>query len=211
LNLKTVAGFFPVVILAVLVSVHFFDGWIALQAQELLKSGVFLEENTADIPDVLFLLSWSGSCLLLGNYFILQRKGISNENTRFFLLAGYAIPCAYFLKWIFKLVFGRTNTRVWLENRVNDGFHWFHGGGDYSGFPSGHMAVFTAFFAAIWLFYPRCRSLSISLSLVLAVALIATDYHFLSDVVAGAYLGLIATCITKVCIERITRRQPHIL
>lgn len=63
------------------------------------------------------------------------------------------------------------------------------------------MTVFSAFFAAIWFFYPRYRSISIGLGLVLAVALVATDYHFLSDVIAGAYLGLIATCLSRICFE----------
>lgn len=203
LNLKTVAGLFPVVTLAVLVSVYFLDAWIALEAMALLKSSVFLQNTTSDIPDVLFLLVCSGSCLLLGNYLILRHRGTINENTRFSLLAGYSIPFAYFLKWILKLVFGRTNSRAWLENRVSDSFHWFHGGGNFSGFPSGHMTVFAAFFSAVWLFYPRYRSVCVGLSLVLAVALVVTDYHFLSDVIAGAYLGLIATCLTRACIDNI--------
>lgn len=169
----------------------------------LLQSSSFLQDTTSDIPDVLFLLVCAGTGLLLGNYFILKKRGIINENTRFSRLAGYAIPFAYFIKWIFKLVFGRTGTRAWLENRASDGFHWFHSGSDYSGFPSGHMTVFTALFSAVWLFYPRYRSACIGLSLGLAAAMIITDYHFLSDVIAGAYLGLLATSITRACNKEI--------
>lgn len=192
---------FPLVVLAVLVSLRFLDAWIALGAMELLKSSDLLQISTSDIPDVLFLLVCFGSGLLWGNYLILRNKGIINEQTRFFQLAGSAVPLAYFLKWIFKYVFGRINTRAWLANQVSADFHWFHGGGEYSSFPSGHMTVFSAFFAAIWFFYPRYRSISIGLGLVLAVALVATDYHFLSDVIAGAYLGLIATCLSRICFE----------
>ena len=169
----------------------------------LLNSGELLQRSTSDIPDVLFLLVCIGSGLLLGNYFILSYKGVNSENKQFSLLAGIAIPLAFFLKWVFKVVFGRTNTRVWLANRTSDDFHWFHGGGEYGGFPSGHMMVFSAFFAAIWLFYPRYRFISLGLALILALALIITDYHFLSDVIAGAYLGLLATCITRACIDKI--------
>lgn len=193
------AGCFPFVTLAVLISVYFLDTRIALGVKELLKSGLFLRKNPVDVPDILSLLVWSGSGLLLGNSFILRKNGISNENSRFSLLAGYAIPFAFFLKWIFKFVFGRTNTRVWLQNQAPDGFHWFHGANVYSGFPSGHMAVFTAFFTAIWLFYPRYRSVCIGLTLLLSIALIATGYHFLSDIIAGAYLGVLATCATRAC------------
>jgi len=203
INPKIVAWCFPPVVLAILVSWRFLDAWIALAAMKLLKSSYLLQISTSDIPDVLFLLVCFGSGLLWGNYLTLRHRGIINEQTRFSQLAGSAVPLAYFLKWIFKLVFGRINTRVWLENRVSDDFHWFHGGGIYSGFPSGHMTVFTAFFAAIWLIYPRYRPISFGLLLVLAVALIGTDYHFLSDVIAGAYLGLVATCLSRICFEKI--------
>ena len=202
MNLKTAAWCLPLVVLASMFSMRFLDGWIALGVMELLKSSVLLKKSTSDIPDILFLLVCTGSGLLLGRYLILRHSWVINRNLHFSLLAGIAIICAYVLKWVFKLVFGRINTRVWLESRVSDGFHWFQGGGDYSGFPSGHMTVLTAFFAAVWLFYPRYRSISIGLTLVLAVALIVTDYHFLSDVIAGAYLGLIATCLTRACIEK---------
>lgn len=198
---------FPLIVLAVLFSYHFLDARIALLAMGLLKSGDFLQAVTADIPDVLFLLVFFGSGLLWGNYLGHRRRGISNTQTRFFLLAGSAVPLAYFLKWLFKYVFGRTNTRAWLADQMSDGFHWFHGGGSYSSFPSGHMTVFAAFFAVVWLLYPRYRSISIGGLLLLAVALIATDYHFLSDVIAGAYLGLIATCLTRICFDKIWCRK----
>lgn len=74
---------FPLVVLAVLVSLRFLDAWIALGAMELLKSSDLLQISTSDIPDVLFLLVCFGSGLLWGNYLILRNKGIINEQTRF--------------------------------------------------------------------------------------------------------------------------------
>jgi membrane-associated phospholipid phosphatase len=183
--------------MAVLVSLLGPDQWIARGAWQLLRSSDFLQRSSADIPDLLFLLVCSSSCILLGTYFMLRRKGVSNETTRFSLIGGSAIPFAYVFKWILKPVFGRTNTRVWLADRMEDGFHWFQGGGDCSGFPSGHMTVFAAFFTAVWIFYPRYRRVCTGLTLLLAAALIATGYHFLSDVIAGAYLGLLAACLIR--------------
>jgi membrane-associated phospholipid phosphatase len=61
------------------------------------------------------------------------------------------------------------------------------------------MTFFAAFSAAVWVFYPRYRTISIGLMLVLALALVITDYHFLSDVIAGAYLGWVTTCLTVIC------------
>lgn len=207
MNPKIVACCFPLVALAVLASWRFLDARVALGVMDMLKSSDWLQTGISRIPDVLFLLVCVGSALLWGNYLILRHQGIINEQSRFSQLAGSAVPLAYLLKWLCKYVFGRTNTRVWLANQASDDFHWFHGGGNYSSFPSGHMAVFAAFFTAVSLFYPRYRSISSGLLLVLAVALIATDYHFLSDVIAGAYLGLIATCLTKICFDKIWCRK----
>ena len=55
------------------------------------------------------------------------------------------------------------------------------------------MTVFTAFGIAVWLYYPHYRRPVIITLLILGAALIATDYHFLSDVIAGAYLGVLIT------------------
>jgi len=193
------------VVLAVLVSYRFLDERIALLAMDLLKYDDLLQTITSDIPDVLFLLVFFGSSLLWWNYHGHKRRGITNVQTRFYLLAGSAVPLAYFLKWLFKYFFGRTNTRSWLADQMSDGFHWFHGGENYSSFPSGHMTVFTAFFSAAWILYPRYRPISIGGLLLLAVALIVTDYHFLSDVIAGTYLGLVATCLAGIGLNKICR------
>lgn len=199
---KTMIRYFLFTVLAVLTSWRFFDAWIALHAKEMIESNFLLRTSTSNIPDVLFMLVCIGSGILWYRYFILRRKGIVSEQSKFCQLAGTAVLLAFFLKWPCKFVFGRTNTRLWIVNRASGDFHWFNGGGDYSSFPSGHMMVFTAFFAALWSFYPRYRSISVGFLLILAFALVTTDYHFLSDVIAGAYLGMITTHLTRVCIEK---------
>ena len=44
---------------------------------------------------------------------------------------------------------------------------------------------------ACWLFFPRYRAACLAAIGGLGIALVATDYHFLSDVIAGGYLGLV--------------------
>jgi membrane-associated phospholipid phosphatase len=51
------------------------------------------------------------------------------------------------------------------------------------------MAVFTPIALALWRFQPRLRVAYVGFLLLLGFALVATGYHFLSDVVAGACLG----------------------
>ncbi len=202
INIKIVAWCFPLVFFASLISWRFLDTWIALSVMERIKTFALLQHGTSDIPDILFLLAVTASGFFWSRYLLLRRQGIRNNQVLFCENAGTSIPLAYFLKWLFKIVFGRTNTRVWLANQTDGGFHWFQGGGDYSSFPSGHMAVFTAFFTTVYLYYPRYRSISIGLVLILAVSLIVTDYHFLSDVLAGGFLGLIVAVMTRYFFEK---------
>jgi len=202
MNPKIVVWCFPLVVLAVLLSWRFLDVYIALGVMKLIKSGRMLQNATAGMPDVLFPLVCISSATCWSYYFILRHRKIVTKSTQFCQIIGISVPLSYLLKSFLKLVFGRINTRIWLANPVSDDFHWFHGGGEYNSFPSGHMTVFTAFFAAVWLFYPRYRSISIGLLLLLSVALVATNYHFLSDVIAGAFLGLATTVLTKTCFEK---------
>jgi len=174
--------------LLVLCSYSFLDKEIAL----LVKRTVLSSEGISlTIPDLLFPFV----CIVTGGawtaYFYFVRKRIFNNHRRFALLVACSVPLASILKSVLKILVGRINTRVWLGDPELKEFHWFQGSGDYSGFPSGHMAVFAVLVIACWQFYPRLRSgYSLFLAL-LAIALIATGYHFLSDVIAGAYLGFI--------------------
>ncbi len=118
-----------------------------------------------------------------------MRKGIYNKHARFFLVIATAVPLAFVLKSVLKLAIGRVNPRFWLHHPNVKEFHWFHGVGHFSAFPSGHMTVFSVLMIALWRFYPRYRLAYCGFLWVLALALIATDYHYLSDIIAGASLG----------------------
>jgi membrane-associated phospholipid phosphatase len=93
-----------------------------------------------------------------------------------------------FLQW----ACGRTNIRLWLRGGKLIEFRWFDPI-DYGGFPSGHMIVFTAFFSAVWLYYPRYRRLAVAAISTLALALLFTSYHFTSDILAGIFCGTLIT------------------
>jgi len=145
---------------------------------------------SSEIPDLLTItvviltaLSWSA-------YFYLARQKINNHHKFFFCVTGIVLPFSDGIKITLKWIFGRTNTRTWLSNHGSYGFHWFAGTGDFQGFPSGHMLVLTPLFLALWHFYPRYRRYYEVIWLCLAVALIVTEYHFLSDVLAGIYTGV---------------------
>jgi len=182
--------------LLVVCSYYFLDKSLAIYVKRVLFSNARLSFFSADIPDLLFPIVCAIAGIAWAAYYYHASKGIYNKHALFFLLIASAVPLAFFLKSILKLVVGRITTRFWLRHPGITEFHWFHGVGHYSGFPSGHMAVFSVLVIALWKFYPRYWPAYCGFLSLLALALIATDYHFLSDLIAGAYLGLLVYYFT---------------
>jgi membrane-associated phospholipid phosphatase len=100
-------------------------------------------------------------------------------------------------------VFGRYWPETWTQDNPSligtgtYGFHPFQRGDDVGSFPSGHAARVLAF-AAVWLIaMRRNRTLQIVVTVLSAsmlVSLVAMNYHFVSDVIAGSVLGgIVAT------------------
>jgi membrane-associated phospholipid phosphatase len=95
-----------------------------------------------------------------------------------------------------KAVFGRTWPESWLGDNpswIRDGvfgFFPFHQGAGWGSFPSGHTAVTTATATILWLVWPELRVLWVMLLAVVVAGLIGANYHFVSDIIGGLYLGV---------------------
>jgi membrane-associated phospholipid phosphatase len=179
-------------ILATVASMHFIDKEVALALWKFTCTQPFLHKHFENIPNTLPQLVAIGTTSMWLAYFVVSRKNVRTVHTQFIQLAAIAVPVAYLLKIFLQFAFGRTNIRVWLRTGGPIEFRWFDPTGDGS-FPSGHMIVFTAFFTAVWLKYPRYRPLVVAALSTLAVALVLTSYHFVSDIVAGMYCGILIT------------------
>lgn len=193
---KTLGGIFALAALLVLFGVFFLDVRIARFVLGAVGSHVLLSDHVSNMPDILFdmvcvvtVLGWAG-------HLYLARRPGQGRKPDFFELLGSTLPIAFVLKYVLKLITGRANSRVWLVSPDLYGFHWFQGGGDFDGFPSGHMAVFTALMLGIARYFPRLRFACLGFLALLAMALIATGYHYFSDVVGGALLGLLVDQLT---------------
>jgi membrane-associated phospholipid phosphatase len=91
---------------------------------------------------------------------------------------------------ILKLFFGVQNPAAVLHG-AQHAFNLLNGSSN-SSFPSGHMVLAGAF-AGVFIRLYRKTILPISaLLLIAAVLLIVGDWHFISDVIAGAFLGVSA-------------------
>jgi membrane-associated phospholipid phosphatase len=112
------------------------------------------------------------------------------------LLCSLSLIVAELTKTQLKLVFGRTWPDTFRDNNpsfLHDGtygFNFFHGGHAYASFPSGHTAVTCAVISVLWVYYPKLRWLYALAVLAVAVGLIGANYHFVSDVIAGGFVGI---------------------
>ena len=178
------------------ISYFYRDTRIAQFVYRPLNSSDQLLQTVTNIPDLLLPIvititvsSWVG-------YFILVRRGIHNRLTDFLRACGTVAPLAFVAKAVLQYVFGRPNPYAWLLAHEPPGFYWFRDDEGYGCFPSGHMTVFTALTTTLSYHYPRYRPVYLGLLCLLALALIITDHHFLSDVLAGAVLGSVLAFIT---------------
>ncbi|MCW8308616.1 phosphatase PAP2 family protein [Acidiphilium sp. PA] len=123
-----------------------------------------------------------------------------NRTSRLVLAIAVATLVAIMIKNQLKFDFGR----VWPQSHpfpgiydhpsyLNDhvfGFFPFHGGSSYASFPSGHTTAITAPMAMLWVLAPRYRPLWGSAIVMVIIGLIAADFHFVSDTIAGFALGV---------------------
>ena len=104
----------------------------------------------------------------------------------------------------FRISLGDVFGRYWPETWTHDnpsligtgtyGFHPFRRGDDIGSFPSGHATRIFGF-ATVWMIaLPGSRVVATLLCAPMLVSLVAMNYHFVSDVIAGSVLGaLVAT------------------
>jgi membrane-associated phospholipid phosphatase len=196
-NRTKIGAWLAAVVILIVFSHCYLDTLIAHFFGDMLRENRIMSTYASDLPDILLpvailctLTSWSA-------YLWLVRKGVDTPLVGFFHLLGWTVPVSYVMKTAMKDLFGKVTTRAWLVDHQLYGFHWFRGEWRFDGFPSGHMAVFTVLALAVWHFFPRYRSLCAGALLLLAVTLIVTSYHFLSDILAGVLLGFLTDAVVS--------------
>jgi len=132
------------------------------------------------------------------------------------LLASLSLIAARAAKDQLKFAFGRTWPETWTNNNpslIKDGafgFYPFHGGAGFESFPSGHTLGICAVVTALWFYYPRFSPIYVLLILAISVGLIGANYHFLSDIVAGGFLGAtIATLCAKLFARQLSTAESQ--
>jgi membrane-associated phospholipid phosphatase len=200
--IKKYLAFNIFILLLIILSIKYLDATIAYNVMLFLQSFEFLNKTTKNIPDLLAHFVFVMTIIMWVIYFYRSKKNKFDLTEQFLRLAATVLPISYLLKTLFKYIFGRTDPRSWLMHHRQLTFHWFSVWS--SSFPSGHMFVFTALGTALIFYFPKYRWLIFAFLLSLGLALIGTDYHFLSDVVAGAYCGAATTYFVKLILDKIT-------
>jgi membrane-associated phospholipid phosphatase len=113
------------------------------------------------------------------------------------LVAGcIAVLVGESIKEQLKYFFGRPWPEGWPSDNPtwigthSAAFQYFHGGTGWESFPSGHTAQMAAIATVVWIRLPRVRWLGVATATLVAFALWFANYHFIGDILAGAFLGI---------------------
>ena len=96
---------------------------------------------------------------------------------------------------ILKTAFGRSGTPAYLQDRAYE-FHFFAGGGQFDSFPSGTALVSFTIASLLSSTQSRYRYLGFIVATSFSFTVILTNGHWVSDVIAGAFLGWLMGQIT---------------
>lgn len=159
------------------------------------------------IPNILVILAFI-YYLIFAIRFGLQ---IINKRDKVYLAMANSLVIATFIKNQLKFIFGRYWPKTWENNNPSlihnhaYGFHFWHFGKAYESFPSGHMAITVAVMAVIWQIYPRLRGFAVLISILVAVGLAGMNFHFVTDMVAGSFVG----ALTASLVVRYSHSKSH--
>jgi membrane-associated phospholipid phosphatase len=176
------------VAIAVIACVIWVDRPLALLAYEWFGRHRSVQ-HLAGTPGLFGPLAVLAFAVLLVRWFLARRFGTIDIVANLCIIT---IAIAEPLKGWLKFVFGRTWPAYGQPSFIFEaayGFHPFHGGSDFESFPSGHSAAVCGVAVILWTYFPTIRAFCAAIVAAISVALVAGDFHFLSDVIAGAFLG----------------------
>jgi membrane-associated phospholipid phosphatase len=158
---------------------------------------VFRKWNLSWASSGLFLFSTvavSGSLgYLIGVLFVVFRKwNLSWASSGLFLFSTVAVSglSADLLKYIA----GRARPKLYFSEHLY-GFDFFHWQYEWTSFPSGHSATALSVAMLFAILYPRWRFAALFGGILIAFSRIVLAQHYISDVIAGSYLGIVSTAL----------------
>jgi membrane-associated phospholipid phosphatase len=174
---------------ACVLSVHYLDQPVAAAAAA--KFG-FPRPDLLSYP-------WLTLALMFAVLVIAERtaEGRSiSRMSRALALSGFALAWGVCTtEFLLKPLFGRVPPSDWFVHGTTV-FRWLSRADDAS-FPSGHAVQMAAVATVFWDAYPQWRWVYAGATLVLSMALVVGNWHYLSDVIAGLFVGVTAGLIVQ--------------
>ena len=180
----------PLVLVAILVSYRWIDRPLSDALNQMPKAGKVATEWVTELghskyyfiglPILIALLLWRGRRRWA------MRAGLFLGSVA---LAGLAAPAL-------KVIFGRYRPEAWWDHG-HWGFDLLRIKYEHGSFPSGHASVSGALMMAACLVAPRFWPMFVVLGGTVAFTRVMTGSHFLSDVIAGLYLGMLSAVLMR--------------
>jgi len=102
---------------------------------------------------------------------------------------------------LIKFLVGRSRPDLLLTRQI----YWFKPltiQYSYNSFPSGHANTAAALFYSLYLIRDRYRYICLAMAALIILSRVIVEAHFLSDVLFGAYLGVLVTSLLKIAFEK---------
>lgn len=187
----TLVIYFAVTMLLIFLSYHFVDLPVANFCKQ-------LDQNILSVFEWITRLGISTwylvASLFLFVIFRFYRKNRVYANRALFIFAAVALSGIAAI--VVKLTVARYRPTLFFEKGLY-GFDFFHVIYEYNSFPSGHVVTIFSLAAAMSLFWPKYRVHLFIVAFAVALSRIALTSHFVSDVIAGAFIGTLTVLLLK--------------
>ncbi len=143
------------------------------------------------------LVVFSGAAILFGAVQVSTHHTL-RKLQEVLIVASFSLASAVCIdELVLKRLFGRETPDEFLFQGGTGAFHWFQGT-PYNSFPSGHATQIVSVGTVLLIAYPRQRPVWLFLMGLVLIALVLGNWHFVSDVLAGAGWGMIVGIATTV-------------
>jgi len=129
------------------------------------------------------------TCMILSLLIMRIIRGHIPQIGETLAVAGLSAISAFLINdFVLKRIFSRQYVLEFFSHPINSGFQLFAGDIN-SGFPSGHAVLVSAALFVVARVYCRMLPLIVMTLSIIGAVLLFGDWHFLSDILAGMFVG----------------------
>jgi membrane-associated phospholipid phosphatase len=195
---KTILISFPIVVLFCVVGYFFFDLPIAKYCNSIFSHNKIRRvlKDISKLGIATFYLIFSAIFFLFFK-FIRKRAIWSNRGLFVFL----SISLSGVLIIVMKFIFGRYRPKMFFQEQLY-GFEFFQLKGKITSLPSGHASTIVALMLSLYFISPKYRVIYFIIAFVVVISRVLVCHHYLTDVVVGSYVAVIATLCLKQFLDK---------